>query len=229
MDYSKQLKSYKGSVCVVKFSSPNTCPMCNSSIEPIFVEGFIESEDHASVSFVCPACHKMFIARYSLQSKENFQCVSYLGTFLRSEPEEAIFNDFTPEIRAISSRFVTVWNQAHQAEEYGLDEICGLGYRKSLEILIKDFCILINPEDSDDISNEFHMDKLIRKYLSGYAPIQDISKVAFWFGNNEAHYRNDADPDNIENLKKYIDAVVGCVNIEAIYGSAAQRLADLKK
>ena len=40
------------------------------------------------------------------------------------------------------SKFIDVYNQSLEAEIKGLDEIAGMGFRKSLEILVKDFVSL---------------------------------------------------------------------------------------
>jgi hypothetical protein len=44
-----------------------------------------------------------------------------------------------------------IYTQAHAAEALELTEICGVGYRKALEFLIKDYLITKKPEKSDDI------------------------------------------------------------------------------
>lgn len=60
----------------------------------------------------------------------------------KSEPISPSCKEFDSEIQEISPSFVKIYNQALAAEELNLSEIAGMGYRKSLEFLIKDFAYL---------------------------------------------------------------------------------------
>ena len=46
--------------------------------------------------------------------------------------------EFSELIDVVSTEFVITYNQAKIAEDLGLEHICGTGYGKSLEYLIKD-------------------------------------------------------------------------------------------
>ena len=46
---------------------------------------------------------------------------------------------FHGEISELSENFVEIYGQSQVAENQGLNKICGVGYRKALEFLIKDF------------------------------------------------------------------------------------------
>lgn len=61
-------------------------------------------------------------------------------------PSSTFKNVFPDEITKLSPAFVQIYHQAEQAENSGLSDICGLGYRKALEFLIKDFAIHEHPE-----------------------------------------------------------------------------------
>ena len=49
---------------------------------------------------------------------------------------------FSQTIKDISPTFESNYNQALCAEQMSLDQICGPGYRKALEYLIKDYLLL---------------------------------------------------------------------------------------
>ncbi|MEK0405122.1 hypothetical protein WNX62_16005, partial [Lactiplantibacillus plantarum] len=49
--------------------------------------------------------------------------------------------DFPQQISDISPRFVSVYTQSFKAERIGLAELAGMGYRKALEMLVKDYAI----------------------------------------------------------------------------------------
>lgn len=71
-----------------------------------------------------------------------------------SSPVNFKEREFDAKLKKVSPQFVKVYNQALKAEEFSLDEIAGLGYRKALEFLIKDFAIYNNPEKAEWIGND---------------------------------------------------------------------------
>lgn len=58
---------------------------------------------------------------------------------------------FSQRIISLSSNFVKLYRQSERAELDGLDEICGMGYRKALEFLVKDFAIHEHPDNTKEI------------------------------------------------------------------------------
>jgi len=62
-----------------------------------------------------------------------------------NSPEKSKINNaekaFPKEVEKYSKNFIVIYNQAFTAEINGLTEICGLGYRKAFEFLIKDYLI----------------------------------------------------------------------------------------
>lgn len=63
-------------------------------------------------------------------------------------PAPVRVKDFSQEIKDLSPNFVKIYHQAEQAENTGLSDICGLGYRKALEFLVKDYAIAFNPTET---------------------------------------------------------------------------------
>ena len=206
-----------GSLYKIRFQTPNICPECRHGIEPFFIGGCVNGKE-LTVQYYCNACNHSFISRYS------YIPASKHSTFVESLPRSINTRDFPVEIQQLSPNFCKIYNQASAAESMGLDEICGLGYRKSLEFLVKDFCILKHPEDEESIKNDHRVDHVIQKYLSDHPLIHDISRVSFWFGNDETHYTRKYDSDNLDNLKKYIEAIIHSLQTELIYGDAHDRL-----
>ena len=48
---------------------------------------------------------------------------------------------FTVVIQEISFDYCSIYNEAHKAEQQGYLQVCGPGYRKALEFLVKDFLL----------------------------------------------------------------------------------------
>ncbi|WP_339803961.1 DUF4145 domain-containing protein [uncultured Marinobacter sp.] len=99
----------------------------------------------------------------------------------------------------ISPGFVEIYAQVQEAEALGLDSLVGVGYRKALEFLIKDYLISKNPDDEHKISRML-LAQCIRKYVTD-PNIKDCADRAVWLGNDEAHYVRKWSDRDIEDLK----------------------------
>lgn len=99
----------------------------------------------------------------------------------------------------ISPGFVEIFSQVQEAESLGLDSLTGIGYRKALEFLIKDYLISKHPEDKDKISGQL-LAQCIREYVTD-PNIKDCADRAVWLGNDEAHYVRKWSDRDIEDLK----------------------------
>jgi len=128
---------------------PDVCPQCHHKVDPQKGTGFYNSKKQHSnealeVIYRCPSldCHEVFIGYYSKAGGANF----YLR---KTEPKKAIERDFSTTISGISFDFPKIYNQALAAENAGLDQICGTGYRKALEFLVKDYLIKQVEEETE--------------------------------------------------------------------------------
>ena len=128
-------------------SIPDTCPLCHHGIEPRMIgSNVVESKGHGGntlqLLYRCPRqdCQRAFIATYWQGRNyrgelENIFALRNTAPYRGEEPE------VPEEIKKISVNFVEIYSQAHTAEHYGLNQIAGVGYRKSLEFLVKDYCM----------------------------------------------------------------------------------------
>ncbi|TOA14558.1 hypothetical protein CGK32_24025, partial [Vibrio parahaemolyticus] len=113
---------------------------------------------------------------------------------------------FDERISALSPSFVEIFNQSANAEESGLSEVCGMGYRKALEFLIKDYCVSSQPDDSEKIRSMMLM-QCINKYITD-TNIKECATRAVWLGNDETHYQRKWKDKDIGDLKLLINLVV---------------------
>jgi hypothetical protein len=83
--------------------------------------------------YSCPnaRCNEIFIGYF----KRDTQLNVYFPFGAR--PIEPVPLAFEEPIKQISSAFCSIYEEAHKAEQFGLTEVCGVGYRKALEFLIK--------------------------------------------------------------------------------------------
>ena len=90
----------------------------------------------------------------STDVKKNYAGSLYTLLELKSSyPKEPVKQEFDDNIGNISPSFCEIYNQAYTAEQTDLNEIAGMGYRKALEFLIKDYCIYKNKSEEENIKN----------------------------------------------------------------------------
>lgn len=187
------------------------CPCCGIATSPTFLEGFaIPHADlphtiYAYTALYCTSCHSIYTARYiSNRGVSNLQLDSVF-------PKVAKEISFSDNINELSPTFVSLYNQASVAETnveiYGL---AGIGYRKSLEYLIKDYLIKMKHQDKDTIT-KMDLGNCTNK-LEG--TIKDIAKASIWIGNDETHYFRKNPEYDIEDLKSFIGVLIHFIEID---------------
>lgn len=103
------------------------------------------------------------------------------------------------------TKFIKTYLQSLEAESYGLDEIAGMGYRKAIEYLVKDWAIQNNPEKKDEILKKW-LGAVISEFFKG--DLKEILERATWLGNDQAHYNKLFEEYDIEILKELIDLIM---------------------
>lgn len=190
---------------------PDSCPICHIVQRPKLLDAFQTARDRIEIVFKCTSnsCNRLFISRIQLVYSQNRRDSSWL---LRdSYPVHPRERSFESEIIEISPAFVEIYNQAKKAEENELNHVAGMGYRKSLEFLIKDFLIKFRKEEEDKIKATF-LGNCIKTYLTDN--IRRVAERATWLGNDETHYHRVWENKDISDLKKLIDLTVYYVSSE---------------
>ena len=201
---------------------PSVCPHCANLANSKILSGnhiFCYETDKETtfliakiyISVFCGNCEKSFIAEYHTHAYNGNSCSNALkciDTFPASHTKPVHFS----KIEDVSPRFVSIYNQSLFAEESGLDEICGMGYRKALEFLVKDFAIKMHPESREDIEK-----KLLAKCISDYidnSKIKLLAKASAWIGNDQTHYIIKNDDYGVKELKSFISAMETFISSE---------------
>ena len=184
---------------------PNVCPICGRTIRPIPVFSY-ENYMDLRVVFKCSyeGCDELFLSYY--KGIMGMGGPTNQFNFVDSKPKACIPKKFEGGIDALSPSFVEIYNQAKYSEELDLDQICGVGYRKALEFLIKDYCKSENPSEVASIEKKL-LGKCIAEYIEDQ-DIKDCSTRATWLGNDETHYVKKWIDKDIEDLKTLIDLTV---------------------
>ncbi len=199
---------------------PNDCPYCHKSIDPIII-GDNLSDEYLEIIYRCPSldCKKAFIGSYYHDYGEYFN-FSHCNI---GDPTETTFSE---EIQSISPSFIKIFNEASFAEQHNLTEICGVGYRKALEFLIKDYLIKNNPKKEDNIKKKF-LGSCIKEDIID-AKIKKVAERAAWLGNDETHYVRIWAGQDLADLKKLIDLTLHWIEMEELTSSFETKMPKKK-
>ncbi|PHD95396.1 MULTISPECIES: DUF4145 domain-containing protein [Bacillus cereus group] len=203
---------------------PQTCPICNYSILPTYILIYLKDGLNREVLCKCPRrdCASMFFANYTYGEnpmRDPFRTPfddddEYAYVLNNLYPKNKAIKSFPKEITELSSAFVEIYNQAYIAEQEELNLICGVGYRKSLEFLIKDFANQLNPADTEKIKKDTLMN-CIKKYID-HPKIKSMAERAVWLGNDETHYEKKWIEKDIQDLKTLIRLTVGHIELHLV-------------
>lgn len=106
-------------------------------------------------------------------------------------------------VAKISPMFETIYKQSFEAEFRGLDLICGLGYRKSFEFLLKDYLIKHRPKEEHDDIKRKQVSDCVKDYVDD-VNVKILALRIFWLGNDQAHYVKKHKSKGVEDIKKLI-------------------------
>lgn len=173
---------------------PEHCPFCDHdvSIDCVFS---CQSKAGRVYACLCPRveCQAVFFIRWV-----NGKFTVY--------PSRANMGKITSGIRAISPDFYETYKQSSIAENSGLNMICGMGYRRAAEYLVKDYLVAF--ADLDKSKEEIY--KMSFSSAINMLPepqLIDIAKASAWLGNDEAHTSKKWTDYDIQNLKSFIQAL----------------------
>ncbi|AXX91061.1 hypothetical protein CPU12_07975 [Malaciobacter molluscorum LMG 25693] len=177
---------------------PTKCPRCHHAINPNYVGAVKGKYNEYDLFFNCPHCDRGFIGEY----KDGYvQFVSPLSYQKES---------FEKEIEELSPNFVEIYNQSIEAESQNLNQLTGIGLRKSFEFLIKDFLVYKNPDIEEKIKKT-QLSRCINNYIED-VKLKQISERATWLGNDETHYVRKWEDKDIKDLKLLIQVTVNMIH-----------------
>lgn len=194
------------------YTFPGYCPICNCYFIPVlkfentYKTSIMDNLIHYEVC-ECPACHNPFIAVWESSKYTDILKLSYLA------PKKFFKKEFEEIIKNISPDFIDIYYEAEKAEFVGLLKICGAGYRKALEFLIKDYAIYLDPSEQARIEKETLHNTIQRL---GSDRLKTAAKKCSWLGNDQVHYKFMHSNSDIEDMKNLLDATVHWIMLEEI-------------
>ena len=212
MIVKKELSLPNSRSSVYSYEEPEKCPLCKHAIkpQPLHVGLYSDNQNKTFLTalYLCKHCYRSFVtlATTNPGNHTDPQALLYCGPSKHEEKE------FSQDLTALSPRFVKIYNQALAAEDAGLDQICGIGYRKALEFLIKDYLIHKEPDAKETIEKMELGNCIANKIDDG--DLRAVAQRCAWLGNDEAHFYRKHEEYSLDDLKRLLDAAVYWVSMK---------------
>ncbi len=212
---------------------PDRCPDCKTAVNPKPLMGhFIDNDgSNLHIAFICPSahCNMMFVGTYRRKYRgTKWDTWQYFDTSLLRQTRDI---SFQKSIQAISKSFCEIFSQACIADDNGLHEIAGAGYRKALEFLVKDYLIghkFNGDEGKQTEIKETALGSCINSFLDE-GHIKECAKRAAWLGNDNTHYYKEWKDKDIKDLKALISMTVNWVDLNIQSDSYKKDMAPTPK
>lgn len=202
-----------------EYEIPKGCPHCYSGEFPIVFSSTKTILKDGSTSTIvmvqCPVCSKFFALQYILKGGEHggwkteLIPYTYQPIVTISVPEK--FDKFSPD-------FKVIYKQAEIAYKLKLNKICGMGYRKAIEQLVKDFLIFSNPNDKEKIL-KLNLSQAINRIDND--KIKILSKAVTYLANDHVHLINKHPDRDIEDIRNFISSLIAAISLEYDYLDAS--------
>lgn len=179
--------------------------LCLCNYVELIIRDFYLYDGYSILHCVCPrdACKAPILLNYKRNKQQDFE---FKNIFIIDCSKIKSMYGNEEIISEISGKFVEIYNQAYQAELSGLDLICGAGYRKAFEYLIKDYASKDRSDDAEKINN-MSVSSIIEKYMND-PQLKEMAKRAIWLGNDETHVVRKWEEKDLKNLRELIDITV---------------------
>ncbi len=206
---------------VLHCEANGTCPVCRVSSNNNLLRAFYTNTATRFVVFIeriCHDCGEINVSRYvlPLNSTTSFSTQYRKCTQLPAAQNAVRVDD---AIANISPRFKEIYRQAVFTESQDCNEICGMGYRKALEFLIKDYLIHKSPQEREAISTE-SLSQSIKRIEDNR--IKVLANRSAWLGNDECHYMRKHEDYGIDDLKVFIEAMLSYISSELTFEKALE-------
>lgn len=106
--------------------------------------------------------------------------------------------------------FCAIYSQVETAKAAGLDQLVGIGLRKAVEFLIKDFAKAEHPAKAEEIESTM-LGKCIDRYVSDQNILQCARRAA-WLGNDETHYVRKWTDKDVSDLNLLVRLTVNWID-----------------
>lgn len=184
---------------------PDRCPRCNTFIIPdiLYTARQDDSDDtkvFVHVFYGCPKCANVFCVTYRPYRE--------VGILVFTANEVDTLPPFTSKtviderISKISPRAVTLFHEAEVAKNNNLIDLAGMGFRKSLECVVKDSLVFFETKTPEEVA-KLDLHDAIEQYKENPRIIK-AAHTARIIGNEYAHYQAKYEGYDIDLLIKLL-------------------------
>ena len=207
----------------IKLQIPKTCPICGTGNRdlPINAYHIYDDDDFTTMldvyaEYYCPKCTRIYFAVSKGRNMANseFRIYRYSNGDCNNTP-------IVPEeVTNVSAKFSKIYSQAFESETKGLDELTGIGFRKALEYLVKDYSIYKYPKKESEI-RKAALASCINSYIDS-SRIKNLAKACAWLGNDETHYERKHENYSIKDIKAFLEALVAFIKYDILADKATE-------
>lgn len=200
MPYEIRYKFKNGSQ--TSLSIPSKYPCCGTAARFIECASYEWNGKYnngcCSQILLCPECHHPFYLEFNTLHDYRIYPPRKISAL-----DEIIEKEYP--------RFAKIYRQSLFAESLNLEELAGMGIRKALESLIKQFVSEQFPDDSAAIESEPLM-KTIKRIEDRH--IRPLAVASTWIGNDFTHLVAKHPDQNFESLKAFVEAMMSYIVME---------------
>ena len=203
-------------------NAPNKCPLCHHIVLIDKMTFAVSHQDWMEVLYHCPntECDRLFICHYKIDEKGRKLILEWI------QPTEVELAGIPDKVSEISPDFVAIYREAEKAKQSGLLQICGAGFRKAFEFLIKDYAKHLTPNEKERKEiNETFSGNVVDKYIAD-SRVQKVAKRALWLGNDETHYLRKWTQHDVQDLIILIHLTLHWVEMEQLSGKYEEEMPD---
>lgn len=184
------------------YKKPSTCPFCGIETDAITASvtqiSYRKDSQLYAVGYKCTHCEKRFVGIFEKVKRGETEQLEYIEVLPRPAGHE-----LPSCLATISPRFIEVHNESEGAELFGFTDLAAMGYRKALEILVKDFAIVELGKTVEEVSSK-KLDAAIGLYLQQEELVKTADVVRI-LGNDHTHYKEKYPDFDFGLLKHYYD------------------------
>lgn len=184
------------------YEKPSTCPFCGIETDAtvISVTQIVHRKDSTLfvVSCQCTHCENRFVALYERVKTTDKDGLEYIEVLPRPKGKA-----LPACLSTISPRFEDAHSEAEGAETFGFTNLAAIGYRRALEILIKDFAIVELGKSEEEVASK-KLEVAIATYLQ-QEQLMNTADVVRILGNDHTHYKEKYPEHDFSLLKHYYD------------------------
>lgn len=184
------------------FLVPALCPNCSVANNPFTAEiAKLSIQEGHSIAYHhrCNVCNKYHVTLQEVTESGNHTVLLCYPDKTPTSHIDNLFITHTPS-------FVSVYSEAQRAEQEKYHKLAGMGYRSSIECLIKDYALLFELDTIENIS-KMNFNNCINKYLKEDELLQNAVHTVRKIGNDYTHWGNTYDMP-LETLKSYVEIVI---------------------